>query len=609
MICWERLNSGRRVNQGIRGNEGEAIVPFYNKAVNLEPKLIKLVRSRAAGLIGTVFFGLAAGLLVIAQARLLSGMIAGAFLRGQGIAELRGGLAALLGVILVRAVAGYLGDWNAAGLAGQIKVELRERLFSHLQRMGPAGLSRRPAGDLTATLLQGVDMLEAYFSQFLPQAALAGLIPLGVLLFVFPLDPLSGTILLVTGPLIPWFMFLIGSNAEKLTSSQFRALRRMSATLLDILQGLKTLKALGRSREQAERIAAVSAKYRDTTMEVLRVTFLSALALELLGTISTAVIAVQVGLRLLYGQLAFEQAFFLLVIAPDFYLPLRTLGLRFHASMQGVTAARQIFGLLDTPVYMPAEPIEAQSIPSDWETIEFQGVRYQYADREEAALDGIDLRIRKGEFTALVGDSGAGKSTTAGLLLRFLTAQSGKIRIGGVDLRQVRAKDWQEMAAWVPQRPYLFNATLGENLRIAKTTASDEELWQVLEMARLKEYAIRLPKGLETPLNERGGRLSSGQAQRLALARAFLREAPLLVLDEPTAHLDPDEASLLEETLRRLCRGRTVLAIAHRLETVIQADQIVLMAGGRILESGTHARLLAMGNAYARLVQDYGARR
>jgi ATP-binding cassette subfamily C protein CydD len=574
--------------------------------VNLEPRLLKLVRSRAAGLILAVVFGLAAGMLAIAQARLLSLTIAGVFLRGEGAADLRGGLIWLLGVILLRTAAGFLGDWNAAGLARQIKNGLRKRLYAHMVQLGPTGLSRKPAGEIAATILQGVDILEAYYSQFLPQVALAGLIPLGVLLFVFPLDPLSGVILLVTGPLIPVFMFLVGSNAEKLTAKQFRALRTMSATLLDSLQGLKTLKALGRSGAQAGRIAKVSSAYRDTTMEVLRVTFLSALALELLGTISTAVIAVQVGLRLLYGEMVFEQAFFLLVIAPDFYLPLRTLGLRFHASMQGISAARQIFGLLETTALVPAEPAEAKPVAPEWDGITFSGVGYQYAEREQPALNDFNLHMVRGEFTALVGESGAGKSTAAALLLRFLAPQVGRVTIGQVGLAEISGVEWRRMTAWVPQRPHLFSATLAVNLRIARKDAVDLDLWQALETARLGEFARSLPHGLETPLGENGARLSSGQAQRLALARVFLRDAPVLVMDEPTAHLDPEEAALLDEIVSQVCRGRTVLTIAHRLETVCRADQIVVMAAGRVAEVGTHESLLRAGGAYTALLAAYG---
>ncbi len=574
--------------------------------MNLEPRLLKLVRSSAAGLILAVVFGLAAGLLAIAQARILSSVIAGVFLRGDGFGEVRGWMTWLLGAIVVRAAAGYTGDWHAAGLARKIKTELRKRLYAHMVRLGPVGLSRKPAGETAATLLQGVDTLEAYFSQFLPQVVLAGLIPFGVLLFVFPLDPLSGLILLITGPLIPVFMFLIGSNAEKLTSRQFKSLRAMSATLLDSLQGLKTLKALGRAGAQAEQIAKVSIAYRDTTMEVLRVTFLSALALELLGTLSTAVIAVQVGLRLLYGGIEFEQAFFLLVIAPDFYLPLRTLGLRFHASMQGISAAKQVFGLLETPALVPAEPVGARQVSQSWDAVQFSGVGYQYVDREQPALDGFDLSMRRGETTALVGESGAGKSTAAAVLLRFLAPQTGSVTVGGLNLVEIDAAEWQRMTAWVPQRPHLFNTTLAENLRIARNSATDDDLWQALETARLIEFARGLPLGLATPLGENGARLSSGQAQRLALARVFLRDAPLLVMDEPTAHLDPEEAALLDEVVNLLCRGRTVLTIAHRLETVYRADQIVVVAGGRAVEVGTHEILLAAGGAYASLLAAYG---
>jgi ATP-binding cassette subfamily C protein CydD len=441
---------------------------------------------------------------------------------------------------------------------------------------------------------------------------------------VFPNDPLSGVVLLLTGPLIPFFMSMIGSVSKRLTERQWGILGRMSAYFLDTLQGLATLKALGRSRAQAERIGEVSEQYRETTMSVLRVTFLSALVLELLSTIGTAIIAVEIGLRLLYGRIAFEQAFFVLLLAPDFYLPLRNLGLRFHASMSGVSAAKRIFEVLERPLPASSErPLSTQAEqPLTTESEEpprssavislkepfvltFEKVCFTYPGRQQAALEEVCLEIGSGQTTALVGASGAGKSTLAGLVLGFIHADSGKIRVNGTPIEMLAVDAWREQIAWVPQQPYLFHGTIAENLRLARPQATLAELRQAAEQAHLLEFIDRQPLGMDTPVGEGGAQLSGGQGQRLALARAFLRDAPFLILDEPTAHLDVAQERLLQETSRKLAAGRTVLVIAHRLSTVAQADQIIVMNDGRVFEKGRPADLLGQNGLYAQMMRTY----
>lgn len=571
--------------------------------MNLDKRLLLAARGAAVVLALTVGAGLVASVLAVAQAKVVSRVITAVFLEGADLAGLWVWMVALPGVVLARAAAGFGQEWFAAGSAARIKMSIREKLLEHLLCSGPVRAGERSGGDLVATAVEGVDALEAYFSQYLPQLALAVLMPVLILGVIFPIDALSGVILLLTGPLIPFFMFLIGKNSEKLTGRQFTALRRMSAFLLDTLQGLKTLKALGRSREQAGRIVEVSERYRRVTLEVLRITFLSALVLELLGTIGTAMIAVQVGLRLLYGGLAFETAFFLLIIAPDFYQPLRSLGLRFHASQNGLAAAVQIFKILEEPVEVQEAGWKA--VPPAWQEIVFEQVSYRYPGRETQALERVSLRLRRGELTALVGESGAGKTTVAALLLRFITAQAGQIWIDGMPLEEISSPEWRKQIGWVPQQAHFMRASLADNLRIANDTASDDDLWAALKLASLDMCVRGLPGGLDYRLGVGAGNLSGGQAQRLALARAFLKDPALMVLDEPTASLDPQEESILEETTRSLCKGRMVLVIAHRLATVYQADQILVMRAGRVVEAGSHADLIQADGAYAKLVRTY----
>lgn len=572
--------------------------------MNLDRRLFKEISLVKGLLILSVGLAFMAGVAVVLQARQVSHIITEVFLRGQAFAQVLPWMAGLLVVVVSRAALSYFGEWTAVIAAQRVKEHLRNRLARHLMDLGPAFTQGERSGELIATATQGIEALDAYFSQFLPQLALAGLLPLAFLMVAFPLDPLSGAVLLVTGPLIPVFMFLIGSNAEALTRRQWKALGRMSAYFLDTLQGLTTLKALGRSREQTGRIAQVSEQYRAATMSVLRVTFLSALALELLGTIGTAIIAVEVGLRLLYGRMGFESAFFLLLLAPEFYQPLRALGLRFHASMSGAEAARRIFAVLELPaVENPPAPRKAALDQAF--TIALEAVHYTYPGRDQPALDGISFQIQSGQMTALVGASGAGKSTIAALLLRFLRPESGVVRWNGIPLEEIDPQDWRTQVAWLPQQPYIFQGSLADNLRIAMNEATMAEMRQAANQAGLLDWIDQQPEGLDTRVGEGGARLSGGQIQRLALARAFLRNAPLLILDEPTAHLDVAQERALEETTRRLCVGRTVLVIAHRLPTVVNADQIVVLADGAVVEQGTPTALLAQNGAYARLAAAY----
>jgi ATP-binding cassette, subfamily C, bacterial CydD len=556
-----------------------------------------------------VLVGLIGAVLVILQAQFLSKIIAEVFLNNQTLAGVQTLLWILLVVILMRALTSFGSGYLASLASIKVKSKMRELLFRHLLSLGPAYCQNEQSGDLVTTLMQEVEGLDVYFSQYLPQLALAALIPLLILAVVFPLDLISGIILLVTAPLIPIFMILIGNTVQAMTGRQWTALRRMSAHFLDTLQGLATLKALNQSAAQVDRIARISENYRKATIQVLRVTFLSALVLELVGALSTAIVAVEIGVRLLNGGMQFEQAFFILVIAPEFYMPLRQLGLRFHAGAAGISAANRIFEILSLPVQ--AETASGQ-VPSGWTMpstylLSFEEVSFSYPQRDEPALQAISFEIKSGQVTALVGASGSGKSTIAQLLLRFLSPNSGQICLNGQPVETLPCSDWRRQIAWVPQSPYLYNCSISENIRLGRQEAAFAEIRQAARLANLDDFILGLPEGYETIVGERGARLSGGQAQRLALARAFLKNPALLVMDEPTAHLDPEQEALLQPAIQRLCQGRGVILIAHRLATVIHADQIIVLDHGRLVEFGTHKALLLNNGMYARLIDSYGA--
>ncbi len=550
----------------------------------LNQRLLNLARQAPASLALTITAAAAGGITRTAQAFFLSRVVSRVFLHGSSLTDVAPFLWLLLALSLLRATLTWTAHLTARRLAAAVKLHLRQRLVDHLLRLGPAYIHGQRTGELVSVVNEGVESLDAYFSQYLPQLALAALVPLTILAFVLPLDLLSGLVLLVTAPLIPVFMVLIGSLADHLTRRQWTALSRMSAYFLDLLQGLTTLKLLGRSREQADFIALISDRFRQVTMSVLRVAFLSALVLELVATISTAIVAVEVGLRLLYGRLMFEQAFFILILAPEFYLPLRLLGTRFHAGMSGVAAARRIFEVLDTPA--PAAPTAAKILPPKLPAvIRFRDVHYTYPQNDRPALRGVSFSLEPGQVTALVGPSGAGKTTVAHLLLGFIHPDRGEILVGDTPLAQIDLSRWRAQVAWVPQRPYLFNASVADNIRLGRPTADMPAIREAARLAAAESFIEALPQGYDTLIGERGVRLSGGQAQRLALARAFLKDAAIIVLDEPTASLDPALEAEIQAAIERLVQNRLALVIAHRPYTIRRAGRVVRLNAGQMEEA------------------------
>ncbi len=567
----------------------------------MNQELFRHIKHARGALTLTIIFGVLGAAATIAQMAFLSKIVDRVFLAHESLARVVSLLLLLLVVIVVRAGLVWVREVTAQQGAIRIKSEVRQRLFTHLLQLGPAYARGERTGELVATASEGIERLDAYVSRYLPQLALSILIPFLIAAYILPLDWLSAFLLFVTGPIIPLLMILMGSYAEQHIQRQWTALARMSAHFLDAVQGLPALKLFNRSDAERARIARVSEGYRERTMKVLRFAFLSGAVLEFLTAIAIGLIAVTLGIRLLDGGITFEYAFLVLLLAPEFYRPLRELGVHRHAGMEGKAAAKRIIEILETPLPVHMGAVSGKH-PVGPLTIEFTDVTYTYPGSDRTALTGIDLTLPAGTCTALVGRSGAGKSTLANLLLRFIDAQDGIITANGIPLVDLPVETWREYVALVPQRPYLFYGSVRANIRLARPGASDSEVEQAAELAGAAGFISHLPQGYATEIGERGARLSAGQAQRVAIARAFLKDAPLLVLDEPTSSLDPESETLIRHALERLVQNRIVLVIAHRYNTIANAQQVAVLEDGRLVELGHPAALLEQGGPYARLM-------
>ena len=575
--------------------------------------LFKRVRTARSWILISVGLGLSSGILLIVQAHFLANIVHDAFLEKQPFGQLVDYFLALLAIVILRAVLGWAREVSGFHAGSTIRQEVRLQLLAHIVSLGPSYTGGQSTGALTSTVMEQVEGLHNFYAFYLPQLALAVMIPAAVLAFVFPHSWAAAGLLLATAPLIPVFMILIGMGAESISQRHFQALARMSAYFLDVLQGLTTLKLFDRSKGTEKTIATVSNTYRKRTMGVLRVAFLSSAVLEFFSSISIALVAVYLAMSYLgyisfgiYGEpLSLAAGFFILLLAPDFYLPLRELGTHYHARAEAVGAAEEILKVLTVSRAgaLDGAAVWVQKAPLH---IQFQNVCLAFDDGRRPALRGVSFDLKGGEQVVLVGGSGAGKTTTLNLLLGFLKPDNGSILINDTHLADLSPDSWREQIAWIGQRPVLFHGTIRENIILGRPRATNAQIEQAAGQARVLEFSRQLPAGLETTVGEQGVGLSRGQAQRVALARAFLKDAPILLLDEPTAGLDAENESLVMNALNRLSRGRTVLLLTHRLNNIKQADRILVLENGHLVEQGDYSELMAGGGVFYRMVTRRG---
>ncbi|WP_290652152.1 thiol reductant ABC exporter subunit CydD [Aquisalimonas sp.] len=563
--------------------------PTQRRAESQADRAWLSARARAVGTprLVCISAGILAGLLVIPQAALLAWLVHRVVVSGSGLGDVTALMALALGVFVARAVCTGVQEWAAAESANRIHQDTRAGLMRHLVALGPSGLARHAAGGLAAATVDMVNTLGPYVARYQPQLIITATVPLAIVVAVFTMDWLAGALLLLAAPLIPAFMAIVGMGAEAVSRSQHQALARLGGHFLDRLQGLDLLRHLGRAQDEARALAAVGDAYRRRTMAVLRVAFLSSAVLEFFSSVAIAMVAVYIGMGLLgyldFGpapELSLFSGLFILLLAPEFFQPLRQLAQHYHDRAAALGAAAELRVLTETPSPMPAGGTAHP--PENPPTISLNAVTVM-GDNRARLLNGISLDIEPGQALVITGPSGSGKTTLLHTIAGFHGVQGGEVRVNTAALSTLDLSAWQQRLSWLAQTPYLFPGTLRENLLLGPGDTASGHVERALGRAGLSGVLERLPAGLDTPVGEHGGGLSGGEGQRLALARALVRRAPVLLVDEPTASLDPDTAALISRALEEeAARGATVLIATHSPTLYAWAPRLLTLDQGRI---------------------------
>lgn len=557
----------------------------------VDKKLLREARRQRLLFAGSVLASLGAAAAILWQTWSVAVIVDGIFMGSASRAALTASFLTALVALALRITLDCAEEMCSLRLATRIKMDLRARLVEKLAQLSPVQLETLQAGKLLNLLYDGIDTLENYFSGYLPQLFKAVFIPVLFLIVIFPRDPLSAVVMLVTLPLIPVFMILIGKWTQRESVRQWVLLTRFAAFLQDVLAGLVTLKSLGRSRQQGEKIGEISEAYRKATFSVQKWAFISSLALELVATISIAMVAVGLGLRLCNGTLTFLIGFYILLLAPEYYQPMRTLGQYFHSGINAQEAAKSIYAFLEIePWPMPGGDHAEEKVTS----IRFEHVSYRYPDAAEDAVHDVSLTLSAGQSLAFVGDSGSGKTTLMMLAMGFLTPTAGTIFVNEVPLEKWRRDAYHARLAAVLQTPYIFQGTVRENIAFAGDLSAEAaaRAAKIADQVGLTALLRTLPTGLDTLIGQGGQQLSGGQTALLLVARALYRESDVLFLDEMTDNLDVESERALVDALAPLTRGRATWIIAHRLQTLRQVDRIVVMRHGRITASGSYEEIV-----------------
>jgi ATP-binding cassette subfamily C protein CydD len=572
--------------------------PIAERTVALRRRIDRLARpALRPAAVAVVAHGLA-GLLA---ARLLADVVTAIVFAHAAVETVAGPLLALAGIAVVRAGLTWTADLGGRRAASLVRDRLFADLLDRFSALGPVRLARWPTGELVGTATDAVAAIEADVRGGLPGRIRVRVIPLAVLVATAVADRWAALILLVVLPLLPLAMILTGKGAEEASDRQWASLARLGGHLLDSIRGLADLRLAGASAAAVAEVRIRAEDFGRRTMAVLRIAFLSSLALEFFATAAIAGVAVSVGFRLMWGTIDFATGFFVLLLVPEFFAPIRALGSARHARMEADAALDTIAAVLDGPV---AAGGDRQRPSGSAPRITFEGVGLVHVDGRRV-LEHLDLEVDAGERVALVGPSGAGKSTLFALLCGFLAPTEGRILIDGVDLAELDLASWRRAIVHLPQTPHLFAVSLAENVALGRP--HDRDLGCTLDAAiaaaGASDFVAALPDGRATRLGDGGCGLSGGEIQRIALARAFFAPGDLVLFDEPTAHLDRDTEAVVGPALRRLAEGRTMLTIAHRLETLGDVDRIVVLDAGRVVGEFRPADLDGPGDRRRRIAE------
>ena len=561
---------------------------FFDKSKTREKACAAWLKNQSKAvrkpLLLTASAGIFNGLLVIAQAAFLAFILHAVIIDKVTLASIMPWLAVLTGVFILRGGCLYAYQIFGFEAGAQIKSSVRQQLLDSFLILGPSEIKHHQSGELASITLEQVEALENYFSRYLPQQMIVGILPIIMIIVVMPVNWVVGLIFLFTGPLVPLFMALVGMGAASANRNQFLAMKRMSGYFLDRLQGLATLKLFGQATAELNNINLMAEHFREKTMAVLRIAFLSSAVLEFFSAVAVALVAVYVGLGLL-GEIHFgpaehitlRNALFVLLLAPEFFMPLKQLAINYHDRAAALGATDAILALLEQEPLLPGKQKVTLQVDKP-PCIAFNNVSKSYEKR--TVLTSINLGINQGEKIALIGESGAGKTTLLNLLLGFESPSEGQVFLNGVEVIQENAA---KSIAWVGQNAYIFHGTIKDNITLANPEAAEQRVIEAANAAGITEFSQALPEGLLTQVGERGYGLSGGQVQRIALARAFLKQADIIVLDEPTANLDSINKLLLLDVIDQLFRDKTLIIATHDPLVINRMTRHIVLQQGRMV--------------------------
>ena len=574
--------------------------------------LLQQIKPARYWLLASLFFGLLSGVLLIVQASVLAQVIHRLVVEHASRNELIGAFWQVLALVIVRGICAWGREFSGFRAGARVRMTVRAMLLQKLQSLGPVVVAERPAGSWSAIAVEQVEELQAFIAKYLPQMALAVMIPAVMLVVAFPENWVVGLVFLFSAPLIPIFMILVGMKAAEANRRNFQALSRLGGFFLDRLQGLETLRLFQRTGFAQEQLVQASEDFRVKTMQVLRLAFLSSTVLEFFASVAIAVVAVFLGMTFLGhitfgGQVSLYTGLFLLLLAPEYYQPLRELGTHYHAKAKAVAATEEILDLLNRPEpqghggQLPCPANQPLTIRVNNLCVSTRGnAAEKRSAKHPLLLDRLSFTIEPGARVGIIGRSGAGKTTLINTLMGFWQYQ-GDIVLAGQPLSETSLTSWRQRIAWLGQQPLIIHGTLYDNIAFGRPISRVQCL-EALNRAQGKDILARLPDGLDSVLTEQGGNLSVGQAQRIALARALVMPVKLLILDEPTASLDAASEALVNEALAAIPADCTVLTITHRLSQLNNMDQILLLDKGRLVANGSPAVLARESIPYQQFI-------